>query len=345
MINAGIIGATGYAGEQLVWILNNHKDVNIVYLTAHNYAGMSFDDVYSNFRGFINQKCIDLKEATERLDEVDVLFVALHQGGAFEIAKEAMKKGIKIIDLGPDFRIKDVNCYEEWYKIDHNAAELLDEAVYGLVELNREDIKGKALIANPGCYPTATALGLAPLVKNGLVELKSIIVDAKSGISGAGRGANIQNLYCESSESFKAYGVTTHRHTPEIEQQLSALAGDEVIISFTPHLVPMARGILSTCYAQLKKDMTTEEILDFYKEFYKDEKFVRVIDGFPETKWVKGSNLCDIGVRVDKRTNRVIVMSAIDNLIKGAAGQAVQNMNLIFGLEETEGLNFMPMFP
>lgn len=345
MIKAGIVGATGYAGEQLVWILHNHADVSIEFYNSHNYANIQFNQVYNNYIGFIEDMCVDMDEAMNRLDKIDILFIALPHGKSFEITEKALSLGVKVIDLGADFRLDSKETYESWYNVKHELPSLLEQAVYGLCEINREKIKNCNLLANPGCYPTATILGLAPLLKNKLINSSTIIIDAKSGVSGAGRAASIPTLFTECNESVKAYGVASHRHTPEIEQELSKIAGENLVVSFTPHLIPMNRGILSTCYAQLKEDITTEKILSIYKEFYKGSYFVKVIDGLPETRWVRGSNLCHIGVRVDKRTKRVIVVSAIDNLIKGAAGQAVQNMNIMFGLEETKGLEFIAMAP
>jgi N-acetyl-gamma-glutamyl-phosphate reductase len=345
MISVGVVGATGYAGEQLVWILHNHPDVNIKFYNSHNYADVKFNELYGNFNGFIEDKCVDMEQAIKSLDKIDVLFVALPHGKAFEITEKALNLGVKVIDLGADFRLNSKEEYEDWYKVEHELPSLLESAVYGLVEINRKKIKSCNLLANPGCYPTATILGLAPLLDNKLVDPNSIIIDAKSGVSGAGRSANIATLFTECNESIKAYGVPGHRHTPEIEQELGKIAGESLVVSFTPHLVPMNRGILSTCYGSLKTDVSTEEIINIYKEFYKDEYFVKVIDGLPETRWVRGSNMCHIGVRVDKRTKRVIVISAIDNLIKGAAGQAVQNMNIMFGFKETTGLEFLAMAP
>jgi N-acetyl-gamma-glutamyl-phosphate reductase len=345
MVRVGVIGATGYAGEQLVWILHNHSEVKIEFLSAHNYAEVEFNKVYGNYNGFIEEKCIDMEEAIKRIDKIDVLFIALPHGKAFELSKIALDHGVKVIDLGADFRLNSESLYETWYGVKHESTQLLGDAVYGLTELNREKIKDCNLLANPGCYPTATILGLAPLLNKKLIDVDSIIIDAKSGVSGAGRSANIATLYTECNESIKAYGVTNHRHTPEIEQELSKLANENVVISFTPHLVPMNRGILSTCYGSLNTELTTEELLDIYRNYYKDEYFIKIIPDLPETRWVRGSNLCHIGLRVDKRTNRVIVVSVIDNLIKGAAGQAVQNMNIMFGLKENQGLQFLPMAP
>lgn len=343
MIKGAVIGATGYAGQQLVWFLNNHKYVEIKFLASHTYADEEFSKIYNNYTGIINNKCINMREVEERLEEIDVLFIALPHGKSFDIVQKALEKGVKVIDLGADFRLEDVECYEEWYKLEHKCPELLEEAIYGLVEIYRNEIKNKKLIANPGCYTTASILALYPLLKSKLIDTDSIIIDAKSGVSGAGRGLNTASLYAECNESIKAYGVAGHRHTPEIEQELSKAAGEKLLLNFTPHLVPMNRGILATCYGKLKNNISQEEVYKIYEEFYKNDYFIRIVDTLPETRNVKGSNFCDIGIRVDKRTNRIIVVSAIDNLIKGAAGQAVQNMNLIFGLEEGEGINMPSM--
>lgn len=343
MIKGAVIGATGYAGQQLVWFLNNHKYVEIKFLASHTYADEEFSKIYNNYTGIINNKCINMREVEEKLEEIDVLFIALPHGKSFDIVQKALEKGVKVIDLGADFRLEDVECYEEWYKLEHKCPELLEEAIYGLVEIYRNEIKNKKLIANPGCYTTASILALYPLLKSKLIDTDSIIIDAKSGVSGAGRGLNTASLYAECNESIKAYGVAGHRHTPEIEQELSKAAGEKLLLNFTPHLVPMNRGILATCYGKLKNNISQEEVYKIYEEFYKNDYFIRIVDTLPETRNVRGSNFCDIGIRVDKRTNRIIVVSAIDNLIKGAAGQAVQNMNLIFGLEEGEGINMPSM--
>ena len=254
---------------------------------------------------------------------------------------------VKVVDLSADFRIKDVKVYEEWYKITHKSPQFIDEAVYGLCEINREDVKKARLVANPGCYPTCSTLSIYPMVKEGLIHPNTIIIDAKSGTSGAGRGAKVDNLYCEVNENMKAYGVSTHRHTPEIEEQLGYAAGEKVVLNFTPHLAPMNRGILVTAYASLKKEVTYDEVKAVYDKYYGTEKFVRVLDKdvCPQTKWVEGSNYVDVNFKLDFRTNRIIMMGAMDNLVKGAAGQAVQNMNLMFGLEESMGLCQAPMFP
>ena len=345
MIKAGIIGATGYAGEQLAWLLYKHPKVNVEFYSSHNYADIPYNEIYNNYYGFIESICVNMETAISKLSNINVLFIALPHGKAFDITQKALSLGVKVIDLGADYRLKSKEVYEEWYGVKHESAELLENAVYGLTELNREAIKKCNLLANPGCYPTATILALTPLLKNNLIDINSIIVDAKSGVSGAGRAASIGSLFTECNESIKAYAVASHRHTPEIEQELSKVSSGNVIITFTPHLVPMNRGILSTCYGTLNSDLTTEELIDLYRAFYKEDYFIKILNALPETRWVRGSNLCHIGIKVDKRTKRVIIVSAIDNLIKGAAGQAVQNMNIMFGLEETLGLDIIAMAP
>ena len=346
MIKVGIIGATGYAGGELVRILLGHKDVEIKWYGSRSYIDKKYAEVYQNMFQLVDDVCLD--DNIEALaEQVDVIFTATPQGYLASILKEEILSKVKIVDLSADFRIKDVSVYEEWYKIEHKSPQFIEEAVYGLCEVNREDVKGARLVANPGCYTTCSILTIYPLAKEGLIDMKSIIIDAKSGTSGAGRGAKVDNLFCEVNENMKAYGVASHRHTPEIEEQLGYASGEDVVINFTPHLVPMNRGILATAYATLKKDVTYDEVKAAYDKYYKEEKFVRVLekDVCPQTKWVEGSNYVDVNFKIDKRTNRVIMMGAIDNLVKGAAGQAVQNMNLMFGLPETTGLELVPMFP
>lgn len=346
MIKAGIIGATGYAGAELVRILMGHKEVEIVWFGSRSYIDEKYANVYRNMFEIVDAQCMD-DNIGELADRVDVIFTATPQGFLASVLTEEILSKVKVIDLSADFRIKDVDIYEKWYGIQHKSPQFIQEAVYGLCEVNREQIPKARLIANPGCYTTCSILTAYPLAKEGLIDMDTLIVDAKSGTSGAGRGAKVQNLFCEVNENMKAYGVASHRHTPEIEEQLGYASGRKVTISFTPHLVPMNRGILATEYAALTKDVSWEEVKAVYDKYYKEEKFVRVLDQgvFPETKWVEGSNYLDIGFQIDPRTNRIILMGAIDNLVKGAAGQAVQNMNLIFGLPETEGLELVPMFP
>ena len=346
MIKVCIIGATGYAGSELVRILLGHKDVEIKWYGSRSYIDKKYASIYQNFFQLVDATCMD--DNMEALaDQVDVIFTATPQGLCASLVNEEILSKVKIIDLSADFRIKDVKVYEEWYKLEHKSPQFIEEAVYGLCEINREDVKKARLVANPGCYTTCSILTCYPLVKEGIIDPNTIIVDAKSGTSGAGRGAKVDNLFCEVNENMKAYGVATHRHTPEIEEQLGYACGEKITINFTPHLVPMNRGILATAYASLKKDVTYEEVKAIYDKYYADEKFVRVLekDVCPQTKWVEGSNYVDVNFKIDPRTNRIIMMGAIDNLVKGAAGQAVQNMNLMFGLKESEGLELVPMFP
>ena len=347
MIKAGIIGATGYAGAELVRILMNHKEVEIAWYGSRSYVDENYADIYGNMFQIVDAKCMD-DNMEELAESVDVIFTATPQGFLAGVLTEDILSKVKIVDLSADFRIKDVATYEKWYKIEHKSPQFIDEAVYGLCEINRDKVtKETRLVANPGCYTTCSILTAYPLVKEGLIDTDTLIVDAKSGTSGAGRGAKTPNLFCEVNESMKAYGVASHRHTPEIEEQLGYASGKEVVINFTPHLVPMNRGILVTAYASLKKEVTYEEVKAIYDAYYGKEQFVRVLDKdvCPQTKWVEGSNYVDVNFKLDPRTNRVIMMGAIDNLVKGAAGQAVQNMNLMFGFAENEGLQGVPMFP
>ena len=346
MIRVGIIGSTGYAGQELVRLLLGHTEAEIVWYGSRSYIDKKYSEVFGNMFEIVDAKCLD-DNMDELSEKADVIFTATPQGLCASLVNEEILNKVKIIDLSADFRIKDVSVYEKWYGIEHKSPEYISEAVYGRCEINRDDIKGKRLVANPGCYTTCSILSLYPLVKEGVIDPDTIIVDAKSGTSGAGRGAKINNLFCEVNESIKAYGVTTHRHTPEIEEQLGYACGKEIMINFTPHLVPMNRGILVTAYGSLTKDYTYEEIKAIYDKYYANERFVRVLerDVCPETRWVEGSNYVDVNFKIDERTKRVVVMGALDNLVKGAAGQAVQNMNLIFGLPEDTGLLQPPIFP
>ena len=345
MIKVGIIGATGYAGSELVRIITQHPEAEIKTLTSQSYSGKAYEEVYENYRHRSDYICEE--ENIEKMaEECDVIFLALPHGVASKKITEDILSKTKIIDLGADFRLQDLETYEKWYTT-HYAKDILPEAIYGLCEINRDKIKGRRIVANPGCYTTCSILSLYPLVKEKMIDLSSIIIDAKSGATGAGRGLSLGNHYCELNESVKAYKIANHRHTPEIEEQLSYAAGEDIVLSFTPHLIPMDRGILATCYAKLSNNYTYEDIRSAYEKYYKDEYFIRLTKKgvFPETKWVKGSNFVDIGFTVDERTNRVIVIGAIDNLFKGAAGQAVQNMNILFGLDEKTGLDLVPIFP
>ena len=351
MVKVGIIGATGYAGNELVRLLMGHKDVEIMWYGSRSYIDKKYAEVYQNMFEIVEDTCLD-DNMEELASKVDVIFTATPQGFLAGVLTEEILSRVKIIDLSADFRIKDVKTYEKWYKIEHKSPQFIEEAVYGLCEINRDKVKGARLIANPGCYTTCSILTAYPLVKEGLIDPDTLIIDAKSGTSGAGRGAKLSNLFCEVNENMKAYGVTNHRHTPEIEEQLGYAAGKEIVVNFTPHLVPMNRGILATEYATLNKKAdgtlpTYGEVKAIYDKYYKNEKFVRVLekDICPETKWVEGSNYVDVNFKIDERTGRIVMMGALDNLVKGAAGQAVQNMNLLFDFDEAEGLNLVPMFP
>lgn len=346
MIKVGIIGATGYAGQELVRLLLQHKEAEIIWYGSRSYVDQKFSSVFGNVFQIVENLCKgdDLHALAK---EADVIFTATPQGYLAGVLDDDILAQTKVIDLSADYRIKDVAVYEQWYGITHKSPQYIGEAVYGLCELNRESIRKARLIANPGCYPTCSALSIAPLAKAGLIDMDTLIIDAKSGTSGAGRGAKVPNLYCEVNENIKAYGVASHRHTPEIEEQLSYISGKKVVLNFTPHLIPMNRGILITAYAKYKEGTTAEQLRQVYEDAYRDEYFVRVLeDGVcPETKWVEGSNFVDVNVKMDARTGRVIMMGAMDNITKGAAGQAVQNMNLLFGMDEAEGLRLVPMVP
>ena len=346
MIKAGIIGSTGYAGGELARLLLQRDDIEIKWYGSRSYTDQKYASIYQNMFRIVDDACMDdnMKELAE---QVDVVFTATPQGLCASLMDEDVLSKVKVIDLSADFRIKDVSVYEQWYKLTHASPQFIGEAVYGLPEINREKVKKARLIANPGCFPTCSFLSTYPLVKEGLIDPNTIIIDAKSGTSGAGRGSKVDSLYCEVNENIKAYGVASHRHTPEIEEQLSYAAGKPVTISFTPHLVPMNRGILVTAYASLTRDVSYEEVKAVYDTYYGDEYFVRVLekDVVPQTRWVEGSNFADVNFKIDPRTNRVVMMGAIDNMVKGAAGQAIQNMNLMFGLPENTGLKQIPIFP
>lgn len=346
MIKAGIIGSTGYAGQEIVRLLLGHGAAEIKWYGSQSYIDKKYSEVFGNMFQLVEHVC-EADDIEKLAKEVDVIFMATPQGFCASHVTEKILSSVKVIDLSADFRIKDISTYEKWYGLEHKSPQFIEEAVYGLCEINRQKIAGARLVANPGCYPTCSFLSIYPLIKEGIIEPDSLIIDAKSGTSGAGRGAKINNLYCEVNENIKAYGVGNHRHTPEIEEQLSYAGGQPVVLNFTPHLVPMNRGILVTAYAGLKNACTYEELKAVYDTYYKDEYFVRVLaKGVPpETRWVEGSNFVDVNFQIDERTGRVIIMGAMDNLVKGAAGQAVQNMNILFGLEEAMGLKQIPMFP
>lgn len=350
MKNVAVVGATGYTGQELIRLLLQHDKVQLHTAVSASSGGKKLTDVYPNLATFtdLTLSSEDLETVAEK---VDVIFMALPHGLAAKAVTKSVLEKCRVIDLGADFRLRDTEQYQQWYEYKHPNAEVVKSAVYGLPELHREQIKDARLIANPGCYATCAILTLAPLLQAGVIDLESIIVDGKSGTSGAGRSLSLGTHFDEVNESIKAYKVACHRHTPEIEQELSAQAGEGVLISFTPHLVPMHRGILITSYAILHKEMSESELQKIFHDAYDSEPFIRLFDSsrgeyrFPETRWVKGSNFCDIGVTVDARTDRVVVVGALDNLIKGAAGQAIQNMNLMFGWDENTGLRQIPTFP
>jgi len=346
MLKVAVVGASGYTGIELIRILHNHPEVAVTSVTSEQSAGKRLSEVFPSLRDRYDTVLESLDP--ERIAEkTDIIFTALPHTAAMKVVPAFLEAGKAVIDLSADYRLHDPKEYSAWYE-PHLNPELLGEAVYGLPEVRREEIASARLVANPGCYPTSVILGLMPLLKERLIDPASIIADSKSGVSGAGRGAKVDTLYCEVNEGFKAYGVGgVHRHIPEIEQEISLLAGEKIAIAFTPHLVPMDRGILSTIYAAPASAVTAQELHKLYEKHYDGEAFVRILrqGEFPSTAFVRGSNFCDIGVTVDKRTGRIIIVSALDNLVKGASGQAVQNMNIICGFPETLGLELMPLYP
>ncbi len=345
MHRIAVVGASGYTGVELLRLLSRHPEVQLVCVTSRQYAGQKVTDVFPSLQGSLELTFTDV-DPSVLAQQADLVFTAVPHQTAMGMIPQLLEAGCRVVDLSADFRIRDVSVYEDWYQ-PHTAAELLAEAVYGLPELYRDQVPAARLVANPGCYPTSIALALAPLLEQELIDPTTIIVDSKSGTSGAGRAAKVDTLFCEVNEGFKAYGLPRHRHTPEIEQTLTALAKRAVTISFTPHLLPVNRGILSTCYASTKRTITLDAVHEVYAARYADEPFVRVLPkgALPNVAQVNGSNFCDIGLVVDDRTGRVVVVSTIDNLVKGAAGQAVQNMNLMLGLKENAGLQIPPIFP
>jgi N-acetyl-gamma-glutamyl-phosphate reductase len=346
MLNIAIVGASGYTGLELIRILHCHPEVAVTCLTSEQSAGRKISDIFPTLRGRCDLTLENL-EPVRVAGKADLIFTALPHKAAMEVVPTFLKLGKNVIDLSADYRLSDPAVYGAWYEPHLNPANL-KKAVYGLPEIRRTKIRGARLVANPGCYPTSIILGLAPLLKKGLINTGDIIADSASGVTGAGRSAKVDSLYCEVNEGFRAYGVGgVHRHTPEIEQELSLLAREQLVITFTPHLVPMDRGILSTIYATPRKATTTAKLVKLYQDFYRGEPFVRVLSqgSLPNTAFVRGSNFCDIAPLVDQRTGRVIIVSAIDNLVKGASGQAVQNMNLVCGFPETMGLEGLALFP
>jgi len=345
LIKVGIIGGTGYTGQELVRLLCRHPEIRLEGISSRSSAGEMYSNIYANLKGFADLSCADFED-NGLIDRSDIVIAALPHGLSGPIVSEANRKGKRVIDMGADFRFADAKVYEQWYGTDHPCPQLLETAVYGIPELNRDRIRDAAIVGNPGCYPTCSILAFAPLLKEDMLEDNSIIIDAKSGVSGAGRALKLGSHFCECNESVKAYGTAGHRHTPEIEEQLSAIAGKKVTISFTPHLVPMNRGMLVTGYGSLKKDTEAEELNELYTDFYHGEYFVRVMEKgkMPATGQVRNSNFCDIGIAVDQRAGRVVVCGVIDNLVKGASGQAVQNMNIMCGFNEKEGLDMPPAY-
>jgi len=339
MIKVGVMGGSGYTGEILVGLLLRHPEVKLAFVTSSSHENEKISDIYPHLEGItdLSYKAPDIEKLTK---EADVVFLALPNGMAMNIAPKILEASSKVIDLSADYRFKDPKVFMEWYKMDHTSKNLLTKAVYGLPEI--EKVSGAKLVANPGCYATASILGLYPLVKEGLIDTDSIVVDAKSGVSGAGKSLTDDTHYPNCNDGISAYKVASHRHTPEIEQAL----GGGIKITFTPHLTPMTRGILSTIYAKASKPVDEKKLAKIYKDIYKKTHFIRVLEGkLPSTKYVNGTNYCDIAVKYDKRTNNIIVLSAIDNLVKGASGQALQNMNIMFGLPETTGLELVPVYP
>lgn len=351
-MKVGIIGATGYTGQELVRLLQNHPEVELTYLGSSSNAGAVYEEMFPQFSGLSSSLGKSFRQNALKLDneevpDLELLFCALPHGLTAGRTAVWLDRGIKVIDLGADFRLKDPAVYETWYKVHHPAPQLLPEAVYGIPELYRKEIVGKKLVANPGCYPTATLLALVPLLKKGLLQKDGLIIDAKSGVSGAGRSATLGTHFSEVNENFKPYGVASHRHTPEIEQQLSEAAGAQLMVNFTPHLVPMLRGILATIYAQVTPGVEEGDLRACWQAFYEGEEFVHILPQgiWPQTKFALGSNHAFLQLTIDPRTGRAILASAIDNLVKGASGQAIQNMNLICGFPENTGLKMRGLWP
>ena len=344
-MKVSVLGATGYAGAELLRILYNHPEAEVVHITSESHTGEKIADLYPHLRGLYDMTLESMKEIEAIGDDSDFVFIGLPHGHAMEVGRAMAGKPVRIIDLGADYRFADTSVYEAWYHVPHTHPEA--ERVYGLAELYREEIRNAKIIGNAGCFTTASILALAPLAKQHLVDVNTIIVDAKSGVSGAGRSAKQANHFPELYDNFRAYNVAGHRHTPEIEQAITDLSGEKSIINFTPHLVPMSRGILATCYVRLRDGIASELVDAAYEKLYGKEHFIRLLGrgAYPSTKDVRGSNFCDIAWHIDPRTNRVIVLSAIDNLVKGAAGQAVQNFNIACGFDETAGLDYGPMYP
>src|SRR4030043_2128798 len=341
----GIIGATGYTGVELLRLLLQHPEVEITALTSQKYAGIPIDQIFPSLMKRLQLKCEELV-VDQIVKKTDFIFTAVPHKTAMETVPSFYRQRKRVVDLSADFRLKDAGVYEKWYQ-KHTAADLLPESVYGLPELHREKIQKAKIVGNPGCYPTGALIGLIPLVKRGIVSLENIVIDSKSGVSGAGRDVVLESLFCEVNEGVRAYKIVEHRHTPEIEQELSQLVQKKVNVTFVPHLIPIDRGILTTLYVILAKKMKTEEALNIFERYYEKEPFVRICQKgkIPNTKNVRGSNYCDIGVKVNEGDGRLVVVTAIDNLVKGASGEAVQNMNIMLGYPETMGLDVVPLWP
>ncbi len=344
-VKVSILGATGYTGSELLRILYGHPEVTVAHVTSESHTGERIDEFFPHLKGLYDLTLESLADLRSIAEDSDFLFIGMPAGHAMEIAKKVADLPVRIIDLGADFRFHDTKVYEAWYHTAHTYTDA--PQVYGLAELFRDQIREAKILGNAGCFCTASILAVAPLAKAHLIDEKSIICDAASGVSGAGRSPKLGNHFPELYDNFKAYNVAHHRHTPEIEQALTDVSGETTIVNFTPHLVPMARGILSTCYANLKPGVTAEDVDKAFEDLYKGEFFIRLRGrgAYPETKYVRGSNFCDLGWHIDERTGRVIVLSAIDNLVKGAAGQAVQNMNIMAGIDEKTGLLMAPVYP
>ncbi|WP_320170742.1 N-acetyl-gamma-glutamyl-phosphate reductase [Maridesulfovibrio sp.] len=347
-IPVGLVGVTGYTGMELARILSNHPSMKLVRVTSRAEAGKTLADIYPFLYGMeLGALEITAPDVDDLEKNCRLVFLAVPHKTAMNIGGELYDRGVKVVDLSADFRIRDRETYEEWYKVDHTREDLLTKAVYGLPEFYRDKVREASLVANPGCYPTSAIVGLTPALAEGLIETDDIVIDSKSGASGAGRGAKVGSLFCEVADSFRAYGLTTHRHTPEIEQELSVAAGKDLTVSFNTHLLPIDRGILSTIYTKMKNGVTAEDVRSTYEKAYAAEQMIRVLpEGvLPETRWVRGTMFCDVGLVPDPRTGRLIILAAIDNLCRGASGQAVANANLMLGLDETEGLRMAPMMP
>jgi len=341
----GIVGATGYTGVELLRLVVQHPEVEVTVLTSQKYAGVPIDQVFPSLTGRLQIKCEELT-IDHISQKTDFIFTAVPHKTAMETVSLFYQKGKRVVDLSADFRIKDPEVYERWYQ-KHTCVDLLSESVYGLPELHREEIKNAKIVGNPGCYPTGALIGLIPLTKEGMISYEHIVIDSKSGVSGAGRDVVLGSLFCEVNEGVKAYKIFDHRHLPEIEQELSQLAQKKIMVTFVPHLIPMDRGILTTIYVNLNKKIKTEDALSIFQEYYRGEPFIRIYPKgkIPNTKDVRGSNYCDIGVIVNESDSRAVIVTAIDNLVKGASGEAVQNMNIMLGYPETMGLDVLPLFP